>query len=235
MIKINICDIDYEIDKKTNNLLDALVEIKKINKNLGFSFSCKSGVCGSCAIRVNGVEKLACTTKINNNDKILPLKNLPIIKDLIVNHSNIKEKILKVDASLNTLGANKVTSNDVDMIDKETNCILCNSCYSSCPVYEVNDSFIGPFALVRAYKYIEDKKESSISSKLDNIQSNGIWDCTLCGACDLVCPANISIKDDIMKMQNISVQNGYENPAFSSNSGFDSFDNGDFGFNPNGF
>ena len=115
---------------------------------------------------------------------------------------------------------------------------MCNSCYSSCPVYEVNPDFIGPFALARAYRYISDKKESQSKDKLDAIQSSGVWDCTLCGACDLVCPANITIKDDIMKLQNISVQNGYENPAFSSNSGgFDSFDGGDFsgGFNPNGF
>lgn len=235
MTSLNVCNVNYNIDKKTTNLLDALIEIKKINKSLGFRYGCKSGICGSCSVRVNGVEKLACTCSISSNDEIEPLKNLPIIKDLIVDDSNIKEKLLQSKASLSALSSNQITSSDVDIIDLQSNCILCNSCYSSCPVYEVNKEFIGPFALTRAYRYIHDKKELNTLDKLDVIQSNGVWDCTLCGACSLVCPQNIDIKNDIMKLQNDSVQAGYENPAFSSSGGFDSFSDNDFGFNPNGF
>jgi len=235
MSKIIVCDEDYEIDNKISNLLDALIDIKKKTKTLGFKYGCKSGVCGSCAIRVNGVEKLACTYTILPNDIIEPLKNLPIIKDLIVDDSNVKEKLIQASASLSTLNKDKVNQNDVDIIDIQSNCILCNSCYSSCPIYEVDKDFIGPFALTRAYRYIHDKKELNTLDKLDSIQKKGVWDCTLCGACSLVCPQNIDIKNDIMKLQNDSVQAGYENPAFSSNSNFDSFDSGDFGFNPNGF
>ncbi len=238
-MKLIINDTNYTIDEKISNLLDALVYIKEnINPSFAFNYGCKSGNCGSCAVRVNNIETLACTTSIKELDKILPLKNLPIIKDLVVDDQNIIKKLKDSEAFLTSLSESSITQNDVDSIDIESSCILCNSCYSSCPVYEVNQEFLGPFALTRVYRYLSDKKESNTKSKYDLIQTNGIWDCTLCGACSIVCPQNIDIKNDIMKLQNLSVQNGYVNPLFSSsssdfNSGFDSFLSG--GFNPNGF
>jgi len=65
------------------------------------------------------------------------------------------------------------------IIDIQSNCILCHSCFSSCPVYEVNPDFLGPFALTRAFRYINDKKESDVKEHIDSIQTNGVWDCTL--------------------------------------------------------
>ena len=233
-MKINICDRTYMIDDKINNLLDILNSIKKVqNHSLSFKHGCKSGICGSCSMRVNGVEKLACITSIKDKDIVLPLNNLEIIKDLVVNSSNIKNKLLQSKSQIDTFINTNISQNDVDKIDIHSNCILCNSCFSSCPVFEVNKDFIGPFALTRAYRYINDKKESSILTKLDAVQTSGIWDCTLCGACDLVCPSNIPIKNDIIALQNLSVQNGYENPAFATDAGFDmGFDSNDFGFTP---
>ena len=236
--KIIVCDKEYSIDKKITNILDILIYIKNTkNHSLGFKYGCRSGICGSCAVRVNGVEKLSCCSTIEENTKIEPLKNLSIIKDLIVDDKNIQKKLIQAKAHVEDLSFLPIAQNDVDKIDIQSNCILCNSCYSSCPVYEVNENFIGPFALNRAYRYINDKKESSSKSKFDSIQNDGIWDCTLCGACSLVCPQNIDIKTDIMKLQNMSVQNGYENPAFNSSAdSFGGFDSDiDFGFNPNGF
>jgi len=236
MNKITVCDKEYNINSNISNALEALIEIKKTsNKSLAFKYGCKSGVCGSCSVLINGVEQLACACKINDADNISPLKNLDLIKGLVVDDSNIKEKLLQVDANLNDLSSNIISQKSVDVIDVQSNCILCNSCYSSCPVYEVNKDFIGPFALTRAFRYIKDDKEASSKSKLDAMQTNGVWDCTLCGNCSAVCPQAIDIKNDIVMLQNISVQNGYENPAFSSNNSFDSFGDDDFGFNPNSF
>lgn len=238
-MKIIVCEKEYSIEDKIDNLLDILNYIKmNKNKSLAFKYGCKSGVCGSCAVVVNGVEKLSCVENIENNSVVQPLKNLPIIKDLVVDNSNIKTKLNQAKAYLDQNSKELITQKDIDNIDLQSNCILCNSCYSSCPVFETNSDFIGPFALTRAYRYLYDKKEEENQNKLDAIQKSGVWDCTLCGACSLVCPAKIDIKTDIMKLQNLSVQNGYENPLFSSS--FNSFDSGfstDFtgGFNPNGF
>ena len=225
---------EYQVNK--SNLLQALIEIKTINDNsLTFRCGCKSGVCGSCAVRVNGIEKLACKTIINENDLIEPIKNSPIIKDLVVDVSHETFLIAKMGLSIDTDNdINKVAQEDVKKIDLQSNCILCNSCYSSCPVYELNKEFLGPFALTRAIRYVNDKKLVNKATILDSIQTNGIWDCTLCSACTLVCPQGIDPKADIMQLQNISVQNGYSNP-YTQNFDFNSFGDDFGGFNPNGF
>lgn len=227
------------IDKfevENTNLLKALIEIKtKKDNSLTFRCGCKSGVCGSCAIRVNGVEKLACKTNISQNDLIEPLKNSNIVKDLVVNVSHETLLIKKTKSYISEIEEFNISQKDIKNIDLQSNCILCNSCYSSCPVYDVNKEFLGPFALTRALRYVNDKKNAHSLDIVDSIQSNGIWDCTLCSACTLVCPQGIDPKADIMQLQNISVQNGYSNP-YTQTMDFGMDFNDDFsGFNPNGF
>ena len=225
-----------EFNVRKTNLLQALIEIKKeIDQTLTFRCGCRSGVCGSCAVRVNGIEKLACKTNLNENDFIKPINNSNILKDLVVDVSHetllISKLNLTIDANIESI---QVSQEDVKNIDLQSNCILCNSCYSSCPVYEVNKEFLGPFALTRALRYVNDKKLVNKATIVDSIQTNGIWDCTLCSACTLVCPQGIDPKTDIMQLQNISVQNGYSNP-YTQNLDFNSFGDDFGGFNPNGF
>ena len=224
----------FEVEN--TNLLKALIEIKtKKDNSLTFRCGCKSGVCGSCAIRVNGVEKLACKTNISQNDLIEALKNSNILKDLVVNVSHETLLIEKTKSYISKIEEFNISQKDIKNIDLQSNCILCNSCYSSCPVYDVNKEFLGPFALTRALRYVNDKKNAHSLDIVDSIQSNGIWDCTLCSACTLVCPQGIDPKADIMLLQNISVQNGYSNP-YAQTMDFGMDFNDDFsGFNPNGF
>jgi fumarate reductase iron-sulfur subunit len=236
-MKLIINNNNYELDEKVTNLLDAFLFIKEnINKSFSFDYGCKSGVCGNCSVRINGIETLACTTIFKELDVVEPLNNLTILKDLVVDNSNIKNKLLKACSYFEEVENNNIVQSDVDKIEIESSCILCNSCYSSCPVFSVNSDFLGPFALARVYRYVEDKKENLTVNKLEKIQNDGVWDCTLCGACNIVCPQNIDIKGDILKLQNISVQSGYKNPKFSSFGSFDDgFDTNFGGFNPNGF
>lgn len=226
-----------EFNVNNTNLLQALIEIKKeIDSTLTFRCGCKSGVCGSCAVRVNGIEKLACKTNLNENDLIEPIKNSNIIKDLVVDVSHETLLISKMDLSIDgNMESIQISQEDVRNIDLQSNCILCNSCYSSCPVYDVNKEFLGPFALTRALRYVNDTKNTNNLTIIDSIQTNGIWDCTLCSACTLVCPQNIDPKADIVKLRNISVQKGYSNP-YTQNFDFNDNFSDDFGgFNPNGF
>jgi len=234
-MQVDICGISYTLEDEnttSQNLLSTLFDIKRTtNRTLSFRSGCKSGVCGSCAVLVNGVERLACKTTIKDSDMVAPLKNSVIIKDLIINKNNQDISIITAKAYLQQKSKNPITSEDEKMIDIESNCILCNSCFSSCPVYTVNPNFIAPFALMRSYRYVNDIKEDDIKSKLEAVQTNGIWDCTLCGNCNMVCPSIIDIKGDIEKLRNKSAQFGYNNP--NMNMGFNT--NLDFGFNPNGF
>lgn len=239
-MKIEICNISYTLENDyPSNLLSVLFTIKeKQNRSLSFRSGCKSGVCGSCAIRVNGVERLACKIDIKENDIIEPLNNSKVLKDLIVDKNKTNEFLESSKAYLEVKSPSIITKKDEKKIDIESNCILCDSCFSSCPVYSINPKFIAPFALIRNYRYVEDIKETDIKSKIDAVQINGIWDCTLCGNCNMVCPSFIDIKGGIEKLRNKSAQFGYNNP--NMNMGFDS--NTDFlnqnityGFNPNGF
>lgn len=223
-----------EFEVSNSNLLKALIEIKQYNDStLTFRCGCKSGVCGSCAIKVNGIERLACRTKINQNDLIESLSNINIIKDLVIDVSHETFLLDKVKSYIDINSNKDINQEDIEKIDLQSNCILCNSCYSSCPIYSVNRDFIGPFALTRALRYVDDKKLEDKKEILNNIQTDGIWDCTLCGACSLVCPQSIDPKADILRLQNLSVQEGFSNPNLNNfNMNFDyEFD----GFNPNGF
>ncbi|MEA3498034.1 MAG: 2Fe-2S iron-sulfur cluster-binding protein [Campylobacterota bacterium] len=232
---INICETQYSIESKVDNLLAVLLSIKNTqNSSLAFRSGCRSGVCGSCAVVVNGVEKLACKTTIKDNDTVSALKNSKVLKDLVVDLSTQDRFLKEAQASLKEKSDLSIAIEDEKKIDIQTNCILCNSCFSSCPVYEVNPDFLGPFALTRVQRYVNDKKENKLKSKIDTIQTNGIWDCTLCGNCSMVCPQHIDIKNDIVQLRNKSAQFGYTDPNMDNfNSGFDT--NLDFGFNPNGF
>ncbi|RXJ68619.1 succinate dehydrogenase [Halarcobacter ebronensis] len=227
---------EYSVNHN-ETILNSLIEVKtKYDNSLGFRCGCKSGVCGSCAIRVNGVEKLACKTHLEDEDLIEPIKNTEVLKDLIVSLHH-EENLLKIGHTfLNSNSLETITKEDEKKIDRQSTCILCQSCYSSCPVYEVNKEFLGPYALTRALRYVDDKKESTPLEILKNIQTNGIWDCTLCGYCTIACPQFIDPKSDIMSLRIKSVQNGFEDKSLSAfNSSFDLGFNNDFGFNPNGF
>ncbi|MCF6330135.1 MAG: 2Fe-2S iron-sulfur cluster-binding protein [Sulfurimonas sp.] len=214
---------EYEVNLKNPTLLEVLNEIKTTQDNsLTYSSGCKSSVCGSCAMRVNSKEVLACGYKVQDGDIIEPLNNMPIIRDLVVNMDKAlgfnKKSITWLNPQANTP---ELSQDDEKRNALQSDCILCSSCYSSCPVYAVNEEFKGPFSLTRVFKYVSDKREAKPKEKIDVIQLNGIWDCTLCNECTLVCPQGISSKADIEKLRMKSIQFGYSDPNFSIGGGLD--------------
>lgn len=217
----------FELELSNITLLEALKFIKEhIDSSLIFKHSCRSGVCGSCAMRVNEKEVLACEYKVQDGDKVEPLKNLRVIRDLIVDYSNSTNS-LKNSAYLQQYNEFTVTHEDEGLYKVQTTCILCHSCYSSCPVYEFNPNFIAPFTLSRINRYILDNREENKKDKIDVIQNDGIWSCTLCGNCSLACPKGIDIKGDISMLRNKSGVYGYSDPNFAQ---FNSFDGGGINF-----
>ncbi|RLA74607.1 MAG: succinate dehydrogenase [Epsilonproteobacteria bacterium] len=211
-MNIEVIEKKYNIIAKPTTVLGALKYIKQnINQSLTYNSACKSGVCGCCAVVVNGIEKLACNTTIKDGDKIEPLANKRIYRDLVVQPTQ-KNILKKIKSYLIKKSDETITTQDEKTIDILSNCILCSSCQSSCPVYTINPNFIAPFVYVRALRYINDKKEIEKNSRLEAIQNDGIYDCTLCGNCDMVCPEDIPIKDSINSLRNKSVQAGHMPP-----------------------
>ncbi len=220
----------YTLTNKETTLLHALSQIKATtDATLTFAAGCRASVCGTCAVRVNGKEELSCAYKVQDGDVIEPLQYHPVLRDLKVNKAKAKETLKISTAWLHSFQEASLNHKDEKLTERQTDCILCDSCYSACPVYAVNPEFLGPFALTRAYRYSVDKREVDAKGILDKLQSNGIWDCTLCGECTLACPKGIDPKMDIMMLRGLSVQEGYSDPTFAQQS----FTMPSFGFDPN--
>ncbi len=217
---------EYEAEAHDATLLALLSEIKtNQDGSLTYASGCRSSVCGSCAVRVNGREVLACSYKVQDGDLVEPLKNSPIIRDLVVDMDRAYEFNAKAKAFSNFLTPLKEVTQENEKINEiQSDCILCGSCYSACPVYTVNEEFLGPFSLTRVWKYVSDAREDDSKEKIDTIQTNGVWDCTLCNECTLVCPQEISSKSDIEKLRSRSAMAGYTDPSFASFGAGFSFD-----------
>ena len=222
--------VSYEVEAHNATLLEVLNKIKQEKDNtLTYSSSCRSSVCGSCSMRVNEVEVLACAYKVQDGDKIEALKNMRVIRDLVVDMDKSYTFNAKAKAWLSELNTGASIIHEKQHINElQSDCILCGSCYSACPVYAVNEEFLGPFALTRVWKYVSDERENGVQEKIDTIQTNGVWDCTLCDGCTVVCPQGISSKADIEKLRVKSTMAGYSDPSFAQSfgGGF----GGDFGF-----
>ncbi len=203
----------YNIELEGVTLLTIINHIKtKIDPSLTYSHGCRSGVCGSCAVRVNGREQLMCEYKPSDGDIIEPIRNSRVIRDLVVDSGAVE--LFNRVANGWSEGSNErsVSEEEIGRIEIQSDCILCTSCYSACPVYAVNPDFIGPFALTRVWRYVNDTREEGNSAKIAAVQINGIWDCTLCGECVPVCPQGIAPKQDITMLRMKSSMMGYSDP-----------------------
>jgi len=219
---------EYVIDSSQKKiLLEVLFFIQEhIDPTLSFRFGCRSGVCGCCSVRVNGRERLACMEMLDGDTLVEPLRYHDIIKDLVVEYEAPLSNLLKAKAFLEEPSTLEPKNGDLELIEVQSDCILCSSCYSACPVLAVNSDFLGPFALTRVFRYVADVKEDSKRTKIDAVQKNGIWDCTLCGECAVVCPQGIDPKTDIINLRSRSAIFGYFDPNLQH------YDTGGFGFNP---
>lgn len=214
--------LEYSVDFENVTLLTILNHIKtKIDATLTYAHGCRSGVCGSCAVRVNGREVLMCEYKPKEGDLVEPIRNAAVIRDLVVDSSHIDHFNRTAHAWSEGSREGSVSEEEMGRIETQSDCILCAACYSACPVYAVNPEFIGPFALTRVWRYVSDPRQTQSDAKITAIQTNGIWDCTLCGECVPVCPQNIAPKQDITMLRTKSAMLGHTDPNMSFGGGLD--------------
>ncbi|WP_457595528.1 succinate dehydrogenase/fumarate reductase iron-sulfur subunit [Hydrogenimonas sp.] len=212
---------EWEVEEGAT-LLEALTAIKSAkDPTLTFRSGCRSSVCGSCAVRVNGKEVLACAYKPKEGDLVEPLRFAPVLKDLVVDQRGAFATLGRAKAWLERLDEEAVVGPaEEKRTERQSDCILCHSCYSACPVYENDPLFLGPFALTRDWRYVADPREADPKGKIDAIQHKGVWDCTLCGECTAVCPQGIDPKSDILMLRTRSTQMGYSDPNMAAFGSF---------------
>jgi succinate dehydrogenase / fumarate reductase, iron-sulfur subunit len=205
-------DGDYPLEiEPTATILDALIRVKsEQDGSLSFRKSCGHGVCGSDAMVIAGVERLACKTLVRDVAKgegivvtVEPLKHLPVQNDLMVDqreffdrYRSVKPFLINEDAAS---GRERIQSPaERAAFDDATSCILCGACYSSCPIFEKNTAYLGPAALVSAARFVFDSRDRGLADRMTVLDHpNGAWACENHFTCTRVCPREIKVTKNI--------------------------------------
>ena len=185
-------------------VLDGLNHVKdRIDGTLSYRWSCRMGVCGSCGMMVNGEPKLTCATFLADYApgpvRIEPLRNFPVIRDLIVDMGDFMRKlatvkpwIVREEEKPLSAGEYHQTPEQLDDYKQYSMCINCMLCYSACPVYGLDPNFIGPAAIALAQRYNLDSRDEGSAERVAVLSEHaGIWGCTFVGECTKVCPKNV--------------------------------------------
>jgi succinate dehydrogenase / fumarate reductase iron-sulfur subunit len=185
-------------------VLDALIKIKnEVDSTLTFRRSCREGICGSCAMNIDGVNTLACTkatAEIRGDVKIYPLPHMPVIKDLVPDLSNFYAQYASVKPWLQTRTPappdreRLQSKEDQEKIDQPSACILCACCSTSCPSYWWNsDRYLGPAALLAAYRWIVDTRDEATGERLDELEDPfRLYRCHTIMNCAEACPKDLN-------------------------------------------
>ncbi|TMM33397.1 MAG: succinate dehydrogenase/fumarate reductase iron-sulfur subunit [Actinobacteria bacterium] len=196
---------EYKVPlRKDWAVLDGLNYIKdELDGTLSYRWSCRMGICGSCGARVNGEPKLTCGTFLTDYApgpvRIEPLANFPIIRDLVVDLTDFLVKLGAVQPWLIRdedkpveEGEYLQTPAELDEYKQFSMCINCMLCYSACPVYGLDDKFLGPAAIALAQRYNLDSRDEGADRRLTVLsQPEGVWGCTFVGECSRACPKGV--------------------------------------------
>jgi succinate dehydrogenase/fumarate reductase iron-sulfur protein len=183
-------------------VLDALVKIKnEQDSTLTFRRSCREGICGSCAMNIDGVNTLACLSKIDthkNKSNIYPLPHMQIIKDLVPDLNNFYNQYKSIKHWLMTTQISSKefiqTKTDRAKLDGLYECILCACCSTSCPSYWWNgDKYLGPAVLMQAYRWIIDSRDNSTTKRLHDLNDDfKLYRCHTIMNCTRTCPKGLN-------------------------------------------
>jgi len=209
----------YELDPKSCGamVLDALIQIKSsVDSTLTFRRSCREGICGSCAMNINGVNRLACTTSMKDLEaeiRIYPLPHMPVVKDLVPDLTTFYAQYAAVQPWLKTQtaappdGERRQSKAEQEKIDGPAACILCACCSTACPSYWWNsERFLGPAALLAAYRWIIDSRDEATGERLDELEDPfRLYRCHTIMNCTDVCPKDLNPAKAIAEIKKMLV------------------------------
>ncbi len=184
-------------------LLDALEAAQEIDPSLLFRHACHHASCGSCGVRLNGRETLACITPLrqvsgsNHLVQLEPLRNFPILGDLLVDFGLFMDRLRQVD-----LPPVRAAENGASGSTRLENCIECGLCVSACPVAGSDALYAGPAALAAAGRLAAEPRGRDLRSVLDFVEGeHGLWRCHAAFECSEVCPAGVDPAGEIMNLR----------------------------------
>ncbi len=209
----------YDVDMDTCGpmSLDLVLKIKsEMDSTLAVRRSCREGICGSCAMNIDGTNTLACTKAVKDIDgdiKIYPLPHMPVVRDLVPDLTNFYAQYASIKPWLETQTPpppdreRLQSKDDRAKLDGLYECILCACCSTSCPSYWWNsDRYLGPAALLQAYRWIVDSRDESTGERLDNLEDPfRLYRCHTIMNCAKVCPKGLNPAKAIAEIKKLMV------------------------------
>ncbi len=210
----------YEIDLEQCGpmVLDALLKIKnEIDPSITFRRSCREGICGSCAMNINGRNTLACTKAIADYDgdiKIFPLPHMAVVKDLVADLTHFYGQLASVEPWMKTQtpappdGERLQSKEERAELDGLYECILCACCSTSCPSYWWNsDRYLGPAVLLQAHRWIKDSRDEATGERLDHLEDPfRLYRCHTIMNCTNTCPKGLNPARAIAEIKQLMVE-----------------------------
>jgi succinate dehydrogenase / fumarate reductase iron-sulfur subunit len=208
---------------ETDRVLELLHRIKwEQDGTLTMRRSCSHGICGSDAMRINGINALACKLLIRDvgaKVQVEPILGLPVLKDLVVDMEPFFEHYRAVmpymvnNTPVPADGRERLQNQaDKDQITETTNCILCACCTTSCPSFWANGKYVGPAAIVQAHRFIFDTRDQAIPDRLQALSDpNGVWRCRTIYNCTPACPRGIQVTKAIGEVKLAIRKNSAQN------------------------
>ncbi|WPM31838.1 2Fe-2S iron-sulfur cluster-binding protein [Hydrogenobacter sp. T-2] len=203
-------EFEVEVSQKIT-LLELLYKVKEeLDPTLAFRSMCRAGICGTCAVKLNGKPVLACSTWVSGEDILVePIDRFSVIKDLVVENESMEKK-LKVAKIWLRVGKEGISLHEE--VNRKTSrswdCILCGVCDSVCPVLSESELFGGPLSLTRLYKYLHDPRNMDYEATLKTLQNLKPELCTHCMNCSYACPKRLMPEGLIREEENLLVEKG---------------------------
>jgi succinate dehydrogenase / fumarate reductase iron-sulfur subunit len=208
-------------------VLDALIAIREYqDESLVVRCACRSAICGSCAMWINGHANLACKSKLkeftkNGKTRVETPPSQPVIRDLVWDmkpfweqHNRIRPWLINKQPVPGLDEEYRVPNETMEELIQEVTCINCGCCFMDCESFAVNPDFVGPHALAKAYRYAADPRDARTKERLETYsQHGGIWDCTHCYECVQQCPKGVEPLEQILKLRRMAVDAGFTDNA----------------------
>ena len=212
----------YSLDLAPHTpVLTALLRIRdEIDPSLTLRYSCRSAICGSCAMVINSKSRLACKTpvgpEVERHGRIVidPMRTLPVLRDLVVDMDSFWGNYRKIEPALKPdprrpMPADRetmMTPAQVERFVETPRCIACGACYSACPAVEADPEFPGPMALAKLYRFVVDPRDGATKARLVRIQPNGLWLCLRCHLCTEACPKDVQPSERIRDLKEMAIR-----------------------------
>jgi succinate dehydrogenase / fumarate reductase iron-sulfur subunit len=198
-------------------VLDGLLWIKnRIDPTLTLRRSCREGICGSCAMNIDGTNTLACTKgmdEVNGAVRVYPLPHMPVVKDLVPDLTVPYAQLTSIEPWLQTVSPEPAkewlqSHEDRQKLDGLYECILCFCCQTSCPSYWWNgDRYLGPAVLLQAYRWLIDSRDEATGERLDNLEDPfRLYRCHTIMNCAQACPKGLNPAKAIAEIKKMMVE-----------------------------